>query len=481
MRIAEVGTRGDGCHGQLACPRTGGQAVSGTRAGRIRIECIREFAAVPPSRRVAEVAMTFGVSRPQGPLRVLDPLLVKLAAGRIIAFVGPSGSGKTTAVARIESHFPGGHNVLRVSLPRDRALVDCVSPHTSLDDALSLLTACAMGEAPLWLRRYDELSDGERFRARLARAIGLHARGRSAAPLLCDEFCSGLHRRAAKAIAYNLRKLVTRRGLCVVLATSNDDVLRDLQADEVIRLRGDGSHQATHTVPRRRPISFWRGLTIERGCKRDYQAFAAMHYRATDELGFVDKIFVLREKTGGEHLGIVVYSYGPIALALRNQATNKRFCRDPVLLNRELRILRRLVVHPDVRGCGLGHRLVKKTLPLVGTRYVECLASMGEVNPVFERAGMRRVGLCPAPPEQTEALTALKALDVDPFAHDFELRVCRSPRVRSVVARLVFRWYTATTGQGKHRVKRQSPQFLAQIFRSLVGARPVYYLWDHDA
>ena len=168
-------------------------------------------------------------------------------------------------------------------------------------------------------------------------------------------------------------------------------------------------------------------------------------------------------------------------LALRNQATNKRFCRNPNLLNRELRILRRLVVHPDVRGCGLGHRLVKRTLPLVGTRYVECLASMGEVNPVFEMAGMQRVGRCPAPPEQDEALKALRALDVDPFAHDFPSKVCRSPRVRSIVARVVFRWYRATTGGGGRRVSKQSPQFLAQIFRSLVGSRPVYYLWDRDA
>ncbi|MFH0980988.1 MAG: hypothetical protein V2A79_05565 [Planctomycetota bacterium] len=449
--------------------------------GQVRIECVREWAPVRPSPRVAEVAMKFGVAGPPAPRRVLDPLVLELAPGRIVAFVGPSGSGKSSALAEIETQHAGGHNVQRVSLPPDRALVDCVSPHTTVADALTLLTACALGEAPLWLRRYDELSDGEKFRARLAKAVGLHARGRSAAPLLCDEFCSGLHRRAAKAIAHNLRKLVTRRGLCVVLATGHDDLLGDLQADVTVRLLGAGRHQVVRRVPHRRPISLWRGLVIERGGKRDYHAFAAMHYRATDELGFVDKVFVLREKARGERLGIVVYSYGPLELALRNQATGKRFCRNPALLNRELRILRRLVIHPDVRGCGLGHRLVRKTLPLVGTRYVECLATMGEVNPVFERAGMRRTGLCPVPREQTKAVEALKTLDVDPFAHDFELKVGRSPRVRSIVARLVWRWYRATTGGGEQRVTRQSPQFLAQIFRSLVGSRPVYYLWDQEA
>lgn len=424
--------------------------------------------------------MKFGVAGPTAPRRVLAPLSLDLAPGRIIAFVGPSGSGKSSALAQIEACHAGGHSVQRISFPRDRSLVDCVSPHTELVDALALLTACALGEAPLWLRRYEELSDGQKFRARLARAIGLHSRGRSAAPLLCDEFCSGLHRRAAKAIAHNLRKLVTRRGLCVVLACANEDILGDLQPDVTIGLPGDGTHEVKQSTPRRRAISFWRRLVVERGSKRDYQEFAAMHYRATDELGFVDKVFVLREKANGERVGIVVYAYGPVELALRNQATNKRFCRNPTALNRELRILRRLVIHPDVRGCGLGYRLVKKTLPLVGTRYVECLAAMGEVNPVFEMGGMTRIGLCAAPPEQGEALRALTAWDVDPFAPDFELKVCRSPRVRSVVARLVFQWYRATTGGGERRVSRQSPQFLAQIFRSLVGSRPVYYLWDRD-
>ncbi|MCK4659555.1 MAG: hypothetical protein KAV82_08545 [Phycisphaerae bacterium] len=448
--------------------------------GWTRIECVRESAPVRPSPRVAEVSADFGVSTASGLRRVLDPLALELAGGRIIAFVGPSGSGKSSALAQIEAQHAGGHSVQRVSLPQDRALVDCVSPHTSLSDALSLLTACALGEARLWLRRYNELSDGEKFRARLAKAIGLHARGPSAAPLLCDEFCSSLHRRAAKAIAYNLRKLVTRRNLCVVLAAGNDDILRDLQPDVTIRLRGNGSHQVKQNIPRRRPISFWRGLAIERGCKRDYQQFAAMHYRATDELGFVDKVFVLREKAGGDHLAIVVYSHGPAELSLRNRVTGKRFCRNLTLLNRELRILRRLVVHPDVRGCGLGHRLVSKTLPQVGTRYVECLAAMGQVNPVFEMAGMERIGLCPEPPEPKAALKALEELDVDPFAHDFEHQVCRSPRVRSIVAQVVLQWYRATTGDGQRRVCRQSPQFLAQLFRSLAGCRPVYYLWDRD-
>jgi ABC-type lipoprotein export system ATPase subunit len=446
----------------------------------VELSCRRVATEVRRTPRVEQVVLHFGLPRRVEAVEAVDPVRVRLGPGRIIAFVGPSGGGKTTALSLIESRFPGAHNVQRVSFPRDRSVVDSVVAGGSLADALSVLSACALGEPRLWIRYYHELSDGEKFRARLARAVGLHARSPAAAPLLCDEFCTGLHRRAAKAIAFNLRKLVTRRKLNLVVATSTEDVLPDLQPNTTVRMLGDGRHEATERKPARRPISFWRRLHVERGSKRDYAAFATMHYRATDELGFVDKVFVLREGVGGDPCAIVVYSHPPLELALRNRATGGRFVRNPTRLNREVRILRRLVVHPDVRGCGLGHRLVADTLPQVGTRFVECLASMGAVNPVFEKSGMTRVGQCAPTPQQATTLAELARLDVDPFEKDFGLQVCRRPRVRRIVSAFVFNWYRATTGGGERRVARQSPQLVAQTFRGLIGSRPVYYLWCRD-
>ena len=450
------------------------------------IECQRRANEPPASTRTTDVRAQFGLAPPKdasdgGGRWVLEPLSVRLGAGRIIAFTGPSGSGKSTALGLIEAQCPGGHNVGRISFPADCSIVDGVGAHGSLSEALGLLSACALGEAPLWLRRFEEMSEGERFRARLARALGLHAWAASPAPLLCDEFCGGLHRRAARAVAYNLRKLVTRRKLCVVVATGNDDLLPDLQPDTTVCLLGNGRYVKIDHEPRPRPIRIQRRLRITPGAKSDYAGFAAMHYRATDELGFVDKVFVLREGTGGDALGIVVYAHGPIELSLRNRATGGRFRGRPDLLNREVRIVRRLVIHPDVRGCGLGRMLVRRTLPRAGTRYVECLAAMGQVNPVFERAGMKRVGACPMPRVQARAMEALEKLGVDPLARDVGVQVCRRPQVRSVVAEVVRRWYRATTGGGEDRVARQSPPWLAQTFRGLIGSRPVYYLWERRA
>ena len=116
----------------------------------------------------------------------------------------------------------------------------------------------------------------------------------------------------------------------------------------------------------------------------------------------------------------------------------------------------------------------------VCTEACHVYASMGQVNPVFERAGMRRIGEFPPSPAQLKALKELKILGVDPFDGRFAAEVCRRPRVRRIVCQFVRDWYRATTAGGEKRVAGQSPQLLAQTFSGLVGSRPVYYLWQQD-
>jgi len=445
------------------------------------IERVAQPSPVRRSTRTADVAFQYGLPLEPGPLTIVPKTSVPIGQGRIVLFVGPSGSGKSSALAAVKRICPGSQLVHQVCFRPDRAIIDEVAATLPLGEALSLLSSCALGEAHLWLRRFQELSEGEQFRARLARAVGLTHRRSSTTPLLCDEFCSSVHRRAAKALSYNLRKLVSRKKLSVVLASNNEDVVADLQPDTVVRFESCGRCEIHHDSPRPKAFSLRRRLRIERGCKGDYDVFASMHYRKCDDLGFVDKVFVMREKSCDQLLGIVVYAYGPLELRLRNRATNKRFCRRPDLLNRHCRILRRLVIHPDIRGCGLGHYLVSKTLPLVGTEYVECLAAMGAVNPVFEKAGMKRIGQCELSQNRIEAVKELQAMGVDPFARDFAVAVCRKPKVRRIVTRVVHSWYQATTAGGESRVCKQSPQLLAQTFRGMIGNRPVYYLWQRKS
>ncbi len=63
---------------------------------------------------------------------------------------------------------------------------------------------------------------------------------------------------------------------------------------------------------------------------------------------------------------------------------------DTCEVNRDWALISRVIVHPKYRTRGLGARLVRKTLPLVGRRHVELSAVMAQYNPFTERDGMKR-------------------------------------------------------------------------------------------
>lgn len=461
---------------------------AGRSAGRVVLTAAVPGVVAPPTPRLVEVCLRFGVPLSQGGRTLLSGVSLDLRPGSVTLIAGPSGAGKTLLMRQIARCFPLSQVVGDVDVPADVAVMDAVAPTRPIGEAIGLLTACGLGEPLLWVRSFDALSQGERFRARLARAISLWRRNGGRGPVLCDEFGSLLHARLAKAISFNLRKLAARERLAVVVATSREDIEADLRPDRVIRLVA--GHCGTESRPDsfqllKRPsndgagakLSFADNLQVVPGTLRDYEVFAAMHYRQRQQVGFVSSVFVLRDRTNGELLGVVVYGHPSLELALRNKATSGRYVRRARLLNREVRVLKRLIIHPDVRGCGLGHELVRRTLPMAGARFVECLAAMGAVNPVFEKAGMRAVGVCCGSAGSEAALAWLRAAGADPLEATFTSHVRCRPAVRRVVAREVANWYRATTGGGEQRVRRQTPTFLAQTYRQLAGSQPVYFIW----
>jgi predicted ABC-type transport system involved in lysophospholipase L1 biosynthesis ATPase subunit/GNAT superfamily N-acetyltransferase len=451
--------------------------------GSLRVTVSVTPSHVPQSARGREVRVRFGIAPKTDTTVLVDGVNVRLRAGQILLVGGPSGSGKSAVLECLAEQLDG--RAIRVDRqdPGDgSAIVDQVAPGRPLAEALSVLTACGLGEPRLWLRRSTDLSDGERFRLRLAMAMGQGMRraggqGWPGSVLIADEFCAVLHRRLARAIAFNLRKLISSSGLRLIAATTHEDLRADLQPDWLLCLGGRApSLQACEPVGR--PISFSRRLHVVPGRVSDYRFFEAMHYRQRQGLGPVDKVFVLRDGAEGPPLGVVVYGFPALALRMRNVATGGAYHCQWCRLNRDFRTLRRLVIHPDVRGCGLGRWLVARTLPQVGTRYVECLAAMGTANPVFERAGMVRLGAAEPPVEQQRACEALGRLGIDPLAEGFERAVARRSTVRRIVAQRVHRWLETTTSRPVVRIRAMTGRQLAAAYVQLMGARPVYYLWS---
>ena len=85
---------------------------------------------------------------------------------RIGLIVGPSGSGKSTIARRLF----GDRLYENAPWPEDRAVVDCLGDRP-IKEIIGLLTAVGFSSPPNWVKPYRVLSNGERFRCDLARAL----------------------------------------------------------------------------------------------------------------------------------------------------------------------------------------------------------------------------------------------------------------------------------------------------------------------
>ena len=120
---------------------------------------------------------------------------------------------------------------LKVTL--DKPLVDCFSGE--LCDALYFLSLAGLNDAFVFLRKDNELSDGQMYRFRLAQAMAAKPKC-----VFIDEFCAKLDRITAKIIAANVRKFADKFKTTFVVATTHDDLYEDLKPDVYVeKLFGD--------------------------------------------------------------------------------------------------------------------------------------------------------------------------------------------------------------------------------------------------
>ena len=130
--------------------------------------------------------------------------------------VGPSGSGKSSLGARVW----GDDALYRASWPDRRPIVDAIAPRGDFDQVTAALASVGLGTVPTWLRPYRVLSNGERFRADLARLIC-----EAPARVVVDEFSSVVDRQIARFGALAFQKAWRRGGgQCILLSCHYDIV-----------------------------------------------------------------------------------------------------------------------------------------------------------------------------------------------------------------------------------------------------------------
>lgn len=235
--------------------------------------------------------------------------------------VGPSGSGKTTIGRQL---FPDAHFHEQYDWPQEKAIVDGFPSDLEGKVITQALSSVGFSSPPHWLKRFDHLSNGQKFRCELARLML-----ENADTVVVDEFTSIVDRDAAKiscaAVAKSLRQ---RKRPRLVALSCHYDIVDWLQPDWVYDV-------ATEEFSWR---SLWRRpditLEIRKADKRAWLLFRGHHYLSRD-------IHV------GSSMFVATWNENPVGFA--SYLPSMGFAG----VKRE----HRTVVLPDFQGVGIGNAL----------------------------------------------------------------------------------------------------------------------------
>lgn len=136
--------------------------------------------------------------------------------------VGGSGTGKTTIAREVfGDQLITGFNWSAASV------VDDMPKQCGMDEIERMFYAVGFGSVPSWLKPFDVLSNGEKMRAELARAM------LERDFVVFDEFTSVVDRQVAQTASMAINKAIHRTGKKFVAVTCHYDVLEWLQPDWV--------------------------------------------------------------------------------------------------------------------------------------------------------------------------------------------------------------------------------------------------------
>ena len=144
----------------------------------------------------------------------IDPTRLSISRRKSGEHLGPSGSGKSLLLKEFgnEEHIVWNSN---------KAIV---SQFESSEKAIDCLSAVGLNSVPSWCKPFHVLSNGEQFRANLARRLKSNA--------IIDEFTSVVDRNVAKSTSVALKRFVTNNNLKnLVLASCHYDILEWLRPD----------------------------------------------------------------------------------------------------------------------------------------------------------------------------------------------------------------------------------------------------------
>ncbi len=447
------------------------------------------------TKRTVQVGEAFGIGvDDEKVFPVFKDFVVEINPGDIVYITGESGGGKSVLLnelARMLSKYSEFRPIVTdkgLEIDPNEILIHGVGKDTA--EAIEILSFVGLGEAFLFLRRYKELSDGQKYRYRLAKAFWTGAR-----TLIFDEFCATLDRTTAKVVAYLAQKFCRKRRITLIVATTHTDLFEDLNPNVYINKKFGTDVDVKYFKPEPRPCSVLKDLRISRGTYEDYKKLALFHYKGSHPAGITD---IFKAEIGDELVGVIVYVYTYINLKPRHVALphlleiyrEKGHEALAKYINKNFRRIARVVVAPKYRGIGLGVRLVKETMPLVGVPYVETLAVMAKYNPFFEHAGMKEVEYeREYDKKQQKVLEILEGMGLNVELSKSKKRNLewlktlnkkQVKRVANILRQLMTEKFTNPKISKKLKEGEYTLEDLAEAI-TLFRAKPKYYIWKNPS
>lgn len=143
----------------------------------------------------------------------------------IMLICGNSGSGKSTILRELGA-------IPKLEYDYEKAVISQF-PNLTEEEVCDLLCSVGLSSVPTWLRKPQELSNGEKARLDLCKAIYETNDG---GIVFIDEFTSVVNRDVAKSMSFALQRYARQNGLKMVIASCHFDIIEWLQPDYVFNL-----------------------------------------------------------------------------------------------------------------------------------------------------------------------------------------------------------------------------------------------------
>ena len=140
--------------------------------------------------------------------------------------VGPSGAGKSTIAQKMFNQEL--HNSEDMKWAGNKAVIDNFPSDMPIKDITEILSSVGFSSPPAWLRPYNALSNGEKFRVEMARVL-CENKGLA----VVDEFTSVIDRTVAQIGSSAIAKTVRKRKQKFVAVSCHYDIEEWLQPDWV--------------------------------------------------------------------------------------------------------------------------------------------------------------------------------------------------------------------------------------------------------